>query len=298
MAGALPALVFGATHDWTNLHMPGYGNDLLAGIPARLGQFFPIEAPVAMGVRADGSLAWVGGDLGVILAVAAAAALLVTAYAVIADRAPRCVLPVLTLALLPVLYALNPLADNAGQGRYALFAVPMAALLIGCGLVRAAVSWPDRADLRPWLVWTAGLACLCALGTAGLHDEPQSLVAFPAPDVAMPTDDSALLALLARHDVTDAYGPYWIAYRVMFETGGQTEVAPYRNDRYPPIAAAVQASPHPAYLFVTASRTLGAFGTWCREHHIGGQEWQQGAFTVVQPARNVSPGELPPAVLS
>lgn len=71
MAGALPALVFGATHGWTNLHMPGYGDDLLTGIPGRLGQFFPIEAPVAMGVRVDGSPAWVGGDLGEILALAA-----------------------------------------------------------------------------------------------------------------------------------------------------------------------------------------------------------------------------------
>ena len=101
----------------------------------------------------------------------------------------------------------------------------------------------------------------------------------------MPTDDSALQALLARHDVTDAYAPYWIAYRVTFETGGRTKVAPYSNDRYPPIAAAVQASSHPAYLFVTASRTLSPFQTWCREHHIGSQEWRQGAFTVVQPAR-------------
>ena len=68
-------------------------DDLLTGIPGRLGQFFPIEAPVAMGVRVDGSLAWVGGDLGEILAVAAAVALLVTAGTVVAGRAPRCVLP-------------------------------------------------------------------------------------------------------------------------------------------------------------------------------------------------------------
>lgn len=154
-------------------------------------------------------------------------------------------LPVLTLALLPLLYALNPLAAKAGQGRYALFAVPMAALLMGCGLAHAPDIRPGWGDLRPGLVWTAGLACLCALGAAGLHGEPRSLVAFPAPDVAMPTDDSALQALLARHDVTDAYAPYWIAYRVMFETGGRTKVAPYSNDRYPPIAAAVQASPIP-----------------------------------------------------
>jgi hypothetical protein len=312
IASGLPALVFGATHDWTNLHVPGYGDDLLAGIPGRLHQFFPIEAPVAMGVRVEGSFAWVGGYLGEVLAVAGAAAVLVTAGAVIAGRAPRCTLPVLTIALLPVLYALNPLADNAGQGRYALFAVPMAALLIGTGLERAATvmvrrlgargpradgTRPPGGRLRPWLTRTAALAFVCALGTAGLHGEPSALVAFPAPDVAMPANDSAVQALLARHAVKDAYAPYWIAYRVMFETGARTQVTPYDYDRYPPIAAAVQASPHPAYLFITASRTLGSFETWCRKHGVGYREWDSGGFTVVQPVTKVSPGQLPHTVL-
>jgi hypothetical protein len=313
LAGGVPALVFGATHDWANLHVPGYGDDLLAGIPGRLRQFFPIEAPVAMGVRVEGSFAWVGGYLGEMLAVAGAGAVVVTAGAVIAGRAPRCTLPVLTIALLPVLYALNPLADNAGQGRYALFAVPMAALLIGTGLERAAAITPrhpgargPRVDEtrqpgggrpRPGLAWTAGLAFACALGTAGLQGEPSALVAFPAPDVAMPTNDSALQALLAGHGVTDAYAPYWIAYRVMFETGARIRVTPYDYDRYPPIAAAVRASPHPAYLFITASGTLGSFETWCREHGVVYREWHSGGFTVVQPVTKVSPGELPHAVL-
>ncbi len=118
--------------------MPGHGHDLLTGFPSRLRQFFPIEAPISMGVRVEGTFAWVGGPFGQVLAGAGAAALLAVAYAVITGRAPRCRLPVLSLALLPVLYALNPLADAPGQGRYALFAVPMAALLAGVGLERAA----------------------------------------------------------------------------------------------------------------------------------------------------------------
>jgi hypothetical protein len=97
------------------------------------------------------------------------------------------------------------------------------------------MAWPGRGwNVRPWLVWTAGLALVGTLGAAGLRDEPgQALVAFPAPDVTMPTDDSPLLALMASHDVKDAYAPYWIAYRVMFETGGRTEVSSYDYDRYP-----------------------------------------------------------------
>ncbi|HEY4462585.1 MAG TPA: hypothetical protein VGN41_07940 [Streptosporangiaceae bacterium] len=77
IAGGLPVLVFGATHDWVNLHTPGYRADLLSGFPARLWQFFPVEGPIAMGVRAQGSFAWVGGHLGEVLAAAGAAALLV-----------------------------------------------------------------------------------------------------------------------------------------------------------------------------------------------------------------------------
>jgi hypothetical protein len=299
VVGGFPVLVFGATHDWTNLHLPGYRADLLTGFPGRLGQFFPLEGPVALGLRAEDSYAWVGGYAGEILAVAGAAAFLAVGAAVLTGRAPRGQLPVLTLALLPFLYALNPLADHAGQDRYALFAVPMAALLVGVGLDRAGVYlrwYRAGAYSRAWLVWTAGLAVACALGAAGLRAEPgRALVAFPAPDVTMPADDSALRALLATHQVRDAYAPYWIAYRVMFETGVQVTAEDY--DRYPPIAATVDASPDPAYLFVATSRTLPAFETWCRERDVGYREWRLRGFAVVQPVTKVDPGELPDAVL-
>lgn len=56
-------------------------------------------------------------------------------------------------------------------------------------------------------------------GTGGAAGTSGRMHAFPAPDVAMPIDDSALLKLLADHRVTDAYATYWIAYRIMFETG-------------------------------------------------------------------------------
>ncbi|HUN31548.1 MAG TPA: hypothetical protein VMU95_05955 [Trebonia sp.] len=312
--GGLPAVAFGATHDWTNLHMPGYRADLLSGALGRLRQFFPVEAPIAMGTRVEGTLAWVGGSLGEVLALAGAAALLAVACAVLAGRAPRCVLPVLSLALLPILYALIPLADRVGQGRYALFAVPMAALLLGVAFEQAGQltrryapvrrppgqppSWVVRHQLGPRLAWTVGLALACALGTVGLASEPgRQIAALPAPDVPMPADDSALRALLAGHHIADAYAPYWMAYRITFETGGRTLVTPYDYDRYPPMAAAVAASPDPAYLFVTTSRTLSQFEAWCTGHGLGYQAWHQGAFTVVQPAARLSPALLPHAVL-
>jgi hypothetical protein len=41
-----------ATHDWTNLHLPGYRADLLTGFPGRLGQIFPIVAAAFPAVAA------------------------------------------------------------------------------------------------------------------------------------------------------------------------------------------------------------------------------------------------------
>jgi hypothetical protein len=285
VVGGLPALVFGATNNWLNLDLPGSGTGLLPGIPGRLGQFFTVEYPIAMGVRVEGSLNWVGGAFGVILAVAGAAALGVTAWLAATGRARRCRLPVLTVALLPVLYSLNTLGDRAGQGRYVLFAVPMVALLIGTGVERAAA----LANRTGTGIRAAGLFLACVLGTAGLLSEPRTaLVAFAAPDVAMPADDSALLTLLADHHVTDAYATYWIAYRVMFETDGKTTVAPYGYDRYPPIQATVDSSRDPAYLFVASSRTLLSFETWCQSHHVRYESWRRGNFAVIQPVRRTS----------
>lgn len=308
LVGGLPILLYGAAHSWRNFHMPGYRADLLTGFPARLRQFFPVEGPISMGVRVQGSLAWVGGHLGQVLACAGAAALLATAVAVASGRAPRCTLPILTLALLPVLYAFNPLADHIGQGRYALFAVPMEALLAGIGIERAGTMllrlgvarawWDDAVSsadvLRRKVVWTAGLALVAVLGTVGLHDEPgRELVGFPAPDVPMPVSDAALLTLLRAHDVRDAYADYWIAYRVVFETRGRTKVTPLNDDRYPPIAAAVRASRDPAYIFVTGSKSISWLETWIREHGVRFRIWRSAGFTVVRPAANVSPGILP-----
>ncbi len=219
------------------------------------------------------------------------------------NRAPRCRLPLLTIALLPVLYALNPLADHIGQGRYAMFAIPMGALLIGAGLDHAAsrghAAGRDHARIRTARrTATIGLVLACALGTAGLLAEPgQQLVAFRAPDVAMPVSDAGLLHLLAAHGITDAYASYWIAYRVTFETGGRATVTPDDYDRYPPIAQQVSASPDPAYLFISASRTAAAFQAWCSEHAIAYRAWSDGGFTVVRPAKKVTPAVVPATVL-
>jgi hypothetical protein len=65
-------------------------------------------------------------------------------------------------------------------------------------------------------------------------------------------------------------------------------VTAYDYDRNPPIAAAVDASPDPACLFIAASKHVSSLETWCQGHNIGYQAWHLGNFTVVQPATKVT----------
>jgi Dolichyl-phosphate-mannose-protein mannosyltransferase len=310
VAGAAPALVFGATHHWSNLEMPGGSRGVLTALPDRVAQFFAVELPIALSLRVEGSLAWVGGVLGMSLyaaAIAAAAAVaMATAGLVLLGllgrgRMTSCGFPALTLGLLPLLFALNPMANHVGQGRYVLFGASAATLVVGVGLDRIELRWQrrGRGRHRRLAVWPVGLAALAILGIVALGMEPvSSLVEFAAPDAPMPVDDSGLLALVAAHHVHDAYANYWIAYRITFETNEQTLATPYDFDRYRPLAARVDASASPAYLFVSASTTLRRFEHWCARHGVGVTVWQRGGFTVVQPATKVVPAQVPPGLLT
>jgi hypothetical protein len=303
VVGGAPILGYGAMHGWANLHAPGVGQSVFTGFGSRLVQFFRIEMPLVMSLRVQRSLDWVGGDLGRALAVLAAVAFVAALVTVLTGRAARCRLPVLTLLVLPLLFALNTLADNVGQARYVYFGSTMGALLVGVGLERAGPVLARRWRARPSPLsdpplWPVLLALLAVLGTAALLEGPPSrLVGFQAPDAPLPTDDHALQTLVREHHLHDGYANYWIAYRITFETDERTVVTPVDYDRYPPLAARVAASPRPAYLFLTASATFGRFLTWCHDHSVPVTVWRAGAFAVVRPAVRVLPSELPRRLL-
>ncbi|HTX63576.1 MAG TPA: hypothetical protein VMD28_08030, partial [Acidimicrobiales bacterium] len=216
----------------------------------------------------------------------------------------RCVLPVLTLLVLPFLYACNPIARHIGQSRYIEFGATMGALALGVGLDnagRAMSRWWKGPRARPHVVlatWSVGLGLLAVLAFFVLAVEPAStIVGFKAGGVSMPTDDAALLSLLARHHVRDAYAPYWIAYRVMFETREATDIDPYSNDRYPPLGRQVSRSADPSYLFVSASKSLPGFEHWCAVHRLPIEVWHRGPFTVVRPERKLPLLDAPSRML-
>jgi len=283
--GAFPVTVFGATHRWSNVAVPG-GTGLIAGVPHRLVQFFTTEVPIALGARVEGSLTWVGGPFGILFAWTALVAVVALGVVVATGRAARCRLPLLTVVLLPLLYSLNQDAENVGQGRYVMFGAAVGALLVGVGL-------DNVADLLGQRVLVGGIAALVVLCTAGLAMEPAPLlVRFGAPDVAMPTNTAPLQAALVAHDVRDAFATYWIAYRTTFESGGRVAVTAYAR-QYPPFAGAVLSSNDPAFIFVTTSATLGRFESWCAHAGVPVHAWRAGSFTIVQPITKVLPASLP-----
>jgi hypothetical protein len=287
--GAFPVIVFGATHRWSNLAVPGR-TGLIVGVPHRLVQFFTTEVPIALGARIEGSLTWVGGPFGIAFTWGVFVAVVALGVVVATGRAARCRLPLLTVVLLPLLYALNQDADVVGQGRYVMFGAAVGALLVGVGL-------DNLVDLLGPRVLVGGIAALVVLCTAGLVMEPVPLlVRFGAPDVAMPTNTAPLQAALVARGVRDAFANYWIAYRTTFESGGRVDVTAYAR-LYPPFAGAVLSSNDPAYIFVTTSATLGRFELWCAHAGVPVHAWRAGSFTIVRPVTKVLPASLPAGLM-
>jgi hypothetical protein len=152
--------------------------------------------------------------------------------------------------------------------------------------------------MRAEVAWTVGLALLAGLGIAGVVSDPAlQMAGFDTPDVPMPYDDSGLQALVAAHHVHFAYAPYWVSYRLTFETQESTVASPDDLVRYPPLAAEVASSRAPAWLFVSSSAVVGRFEAWCRAHHVSVESWSRGGFTVVQPSARVTPDEVGTRVL-
>jgi len=268
-----------------------------------------------MSLRVQRSFTWIGGWAGVLLAWAVAGAVGALVILVARGRARRCRLPLLTMLMLPVLFALNPMASYQGQARYVMSGSSMGALLVGVALERSGVwggrlavgisRWTGRGRAtlgrspRRLMLWPVGVALLGALGLVALDKAPPRLVVgFDAGGVPMPADDSSLQSLVTEHHVHYAFATYWIAYRITFETNGATEATAFDNDRYPPIAETVQRSKDPVDLFVASSLTARRLERWCEVHGIEYAVWHDGLFTAVRPDTTVLPSELPEGILS
>jgi len=173
----------------------------------------------------------------------------------------------------PLLWGIFPVSGAIGEGRYVMFLMPAAVLLL---------MFAARSPIVQVLV------LLGALGVSidGVH-RISCCTSSRAPDVAMPLQTRPLVDALDAHHVTAFYGDYWIVYRVAFETHEKIVGTPRTFKRWPPYDRAVARAAAPPAVFVTKSRLRPRFRAGLVALGVPFDAYTAGDFTVYQPATHV-----------
>jgi Dolichyl-phosphate-mannose-protein mannosyltransferase len=198
--GGLPWLLGNLRHGWYSLH-PGRNEGTWANHVHNLAVS---TLPEALGLRLAWSFEWLGGvELGLLL-YAAFAGLFV--WLLVRQR--RALAPLfLIVAIFPIFYFVSPYTWLETEPRYLTLVMPVFALLA------ASVATTVR---RGAVV----LAVAAALSVGGvLQLQRHHVSAFTTEGTAVPADIGPLLETLRAHDVHWAFASYWVAWRIMFESG-------------------------------------------------------------------------------
>ena len=267
--------------------------------------------PMALGLRLRGSGAWIAGAPVSVTLYALLAAAFLAWIAVLCVRR-RALALVVFVAFFPFAYTHSPFSWYWTDGRYALYAAPVLALLAASGL--CALTRPPRlARAAPALALIAALSLTAATAVS------------VAPYMPLSASDSSrthwttwhanpdlwprpLIAALERSGTTTVYADYWLAYVLTFDARGGVVAADPAVDRYPPYLAAVRRSRHPAWVFVRPPAlpaldaaagahqwvlgkawTLRAFETYLERHRDAYRVENSGWFAIVRPSRPVAP---------
>jgi hypothetical protein len=213
--GALPWLWHNVGHGWPSLDRPPQPEHV--GYLTGIGRLLWRTLPIALNLRVP-----IDGDW--VVPVLATLVYLGLAVAVLVRRPPALVGA--TLLVFPFVYAWFPGAWFVGEGRYALFALPFLALAVVVVARRPAVALG--------VVAVSALLSVVALGHIG-HEHPRHL--------------SGDLTALHRAGVDNAWGDYWLAYRMAFVSGGWLTATSYASSREPTVYAAVRADRTPTFLY-------------------------------------------------
>ncbi len=223
----------------------------------RVGVFFQHVLPLVLGVRLRGSGDWLAGQaIGVTLYVLLAA--FVVTWVVLLARGRRAAPLVVFVILFPFAYASSTFSWYWRDGRYAIYLVPVLALLAASALCEVGRRPSRLARAAPVLGLVAALALTAGAagrlapyvplaGSSGSRSGWTSWSADPDEWVR------PLVGALERSHVEGAYVTYWVAYTVTFEAHGQVVAADPGTDRYPPYLAAIARSPRQAWVFPTPS---------------------------------------------
>jgi len=323
-AGMLPWLLAGAHDGWATIRAAG-PTAVSGPYTFRLGVFFRHVLPMLLGLQIEGRGAWEGGPtVGPVLYGVALAGIAVAA-GVLCLRAPRARVLVLFCIVFPFLYAAFPTAWFWNDGRYAIFLTPVLALLL-TGAAATAGEWLSRGRHRRsagpagalparllvcFLLLAAAASTLVAVqSTFGVVGSLHTLDEWHTnPEPAVTT----AAARLERLGIHDAYAGYWVAYDLEFVSGDRVTVLAVGNDRNPVQGRQVTDAPRAAWVFVSsvpdryvaAVNQLGTAGdlnpplvsetvleAWLSAHRVDYTVSTTGPFTLVLPARNVTPAEL------
>lgn len=290
VVGALPWLVTNVGSGFPALHDSG-GFPETGSYPGRVWWFFTHGLPAEMGFRSIGTLAWIGGALGIAaylvavvgLVVALRAAVVRQAGALGAERTGRWVPAPDAFGFLayPLLLALIPFVMAQANLRYLYFLAPFLCLL----LARLAVGRRTAAALLVVAVAVSGV------GLARLHtvsETPGTLF-----KVGAVGDLSPAIAALDAAQVRSVYADYWVAYRLVFESDERILARPSAGThRSPEYRVAVESSPKVAWV-VSPGEQKDALVATLDQLGVGYQVVDAGEFAVVFTDRPVSPDELP-----
>ena len=302
VVGALPWLVTNVGSRFPALHdsdgFPETGSYL-----GRVWWFFTHGLPAEMGFRSIGTLAWIGGALGV---AAYLAALIVLAWGVRVAFVGRSTTPTPAMnstgssgatvghrrrwvpppdafgfLVYPFLLALIPFVMAQANLRYLYFLAPFLCFLL------ARLTMGRRSAIGLLVVAVA----LSGLGLARLHTVSET----PGTPfkVGAVSDLSPAIAALDAAGVRSVYADYWVAYRLVFESDERILARPSAGThRSPEYGAAVEASPEVAWV-VSQGDQRQALVEALDRLGVGYRVVDAGEFAVVFTDRRVSPDELP-----
>jgi hypothetical protein len=241
LVGASPWLIWNARHDWI-----GFPPKAVAGSDTsyieRFADLFTTVLPTWLGLRLPFSLDW---TLGRVVGAALTAAAVVAFVLLLVRRArdPRLGLLFVIGAAFPFLYAASSFTYYVRDPRYVVFLGPVIALLVG------------RALAAHWATAALGLALAAGLSLTGLVQmERQALHNLVEPGVPPPADVSPLVTVLDREGVTRVLAPYWVAYRLSFETDERILATSTGFVRHAETDRIVRSDPAAAHVFVVGSR--------------------------------------------
>jgi hypothetical protein len=266
LLGALPWLIWNVHNGWDALVPHSHQFD--KGYVGNIKELVRHGVPVMLGFNVVER--WLVPVVFPLLYLAVVAACAVG----VALRRNRPWLLVLVAVAFPLLWGGFPVSGVIGEGRYVMFLMPAAVLL----LMFAA---------RHPIVQVALLLGALGVSIDGVH-RIDCCTSSRAPDVAMPARVAPLIdALEARH-VRHFYGDYWIVFRVAFETHEKITGSPRIFKRWPPYERDIAADPAPPAVFVARSKLGRVFANGLTRLGIPYERYTAGDFVVYQPAGRIS----------